>query len=332
VIDSTRHYELKELISGGGFGQVFRAEVVGVEGFRKVVAVKLLRDEAIEAVARLRDEARLLAMIRHPSVVQVEDLVKLGERWGLVMEYIDGPPLSDLSAPMPMGISLAAAARIAHALTAIHGAVDISSGEPLGMIHRDLKPSNVLLSRRGEIKVIDFGVASAHPRFREVETHELRFGSDGFIAPERIRGEPETPGVDIFSLGVILYGLLAGSPLHALPARPEGFRRSVEEALTAIDGVSDGLRELLRSMLAFEAGDRPSAGAVAAALDVAVSQHGGANLRAWAAGAVPETLAGGVSPTLPLSGRSVGTNVWASWVLFPAIPALIFAMWLALSR
>jgi len=285
-----RNYTLLEPLGSGGFGAVWRGQLVAGEGFVKSVAIKILSAEAElvdEFVQRLRDEARILALLRHRAIVQVDDLVQLDGRWAVVMEYINGADLTDLMklGPMPEMSACGIGEEVASALHAAHTAVSPETGRPIMIVHRDIKPANIRVTPAGEVKVLDFGVARGVFDEREAQTRSLAFGSLGYLAPERFDGI-DTAAVDIYALGVILYECLSGSGLGQLSVRPRLHQESVEKAIDALT-VDDSFKQLLSSMISYEAEDRPDADGVARALRKAQRTAEGEWLADWA----PRTLA-----------------------------------------
>lgn len=199
----THRYRLREKIGAGGVGQVWRAadEVLGRE-----VAVKLLRPEYAdhpETLLRFRAEARLAARLVHPGVVQVYDYGQAGVPF-LVMELVEGPSLADVLAEGPLRPSwvLSMIGQVAAGLSAAHAA---------GLIHRDIKPANLLLAPDGLVKITDFGIASAAGSAPLTSTGMLA-GTPGYLAPERVAGATAGPASDLYSLGVVAWECLTGTP------------------------------------------------------------------------------------------------------------------------
>jgi serine/threonine protein kinase len=260
-----RRYRVMHVLGRGGFGTVYRAEMLGGGGFTKPVALKILNPEVanVEDVAgRLRDEARLLGLLRHRAIVQVDSLVLLDGHWTVVMEYVEGIDLRKLvsrGGPIPTGAALEITQEVASAL---HAAYDrpAPGGGSLYALHRDIKPSNIQITRAGEVKVLDFGVARAEFDTREAHTRSLVFGSTGYIAPERLFGIDSHAG-DVYSLGVVLYESLAGAHLGSLNRESGGFSAQVAAALAPIRQAtqSDELADLLADCLSFESEARPPA-------------------------------------------------------------------------
>ncbi|MCB9766530.1 MAG: serine/threonine protein kinase, partial [Alphaproteobacteria bacterium] len=310
----TRQYRLMEQIGVGGFGSVVRAELVGASGFRKYVAVKLLNVEdhrERELGRRLRDEARILALLRHRTIVRVEDLVRIEGRWAVVMEYIEGQDLRQVLnlGPLPPKVAAEVCREVAMALTAAHRATHPDTGEPLSIVHRDIKPGNIRITPDGDVKVLDFGVARATFDTREATTRAVRFGSPGYMAPERFDGE-DLPASDVFSLGVVLYESLAGRRLGQPPVRPQPFDAHVEQALTVLQEVRPELPgelvALLRDMLRYDAPERPDAHHVARGLRDMIAALPGPWLGDWAMNVVETTIPPAEAPG-PRPARGEGT-------------------------
>lgn len=269
---SGRRFELRRELGTGSFGTVYLADMVSLGGFRKPVALKLLHPQwggGSDAGRRLRDEARLLGRLRHRNIVQVDDLVQIDGRWAVVMEHISGADaerflvyLRAAGEDMPLHAVLEVIGAVATALdAAYHSASD--DGPALHVVHRDIKPSNIRFTLDGEVKVLDFGIARASFEGREAKTERVRYGSIGYMSPERLLGDAETPAGDIFALGCVAYELLAVRPFGRVELSPEKADVQVREAVEALverrPECRGGLQSLLRDMLSYEAEDRPTA-------------------------------------------------------------------------
>ena len=211
-----RRYRIVKPVGKGGFGTVYHAQLIGEGGFTKDVAVKLMNGEAddVEELAgRHRDEARLLGLIRHRAILQVDGLVRLNGTWAVVMEYVDGANLLQVlkAGPLPLSCAMEMGAEVAGALRVAHSAKR-ADGAHLGLVHRDIKPGNILLEHgstgMARVRVADFGVASVASSNL---THEGCFiGTPMYMSPEQAQGEPVTAASDIYSLGVVMYRLFTG--------------------------------------------------------------------------------------------------------------------------
>jgi serine/threonine-protein kinase len=266
-------------LARGGMGTV---EIVLRKdgGFRRLLAIKRLlpayRDDPTFRDMFL-DEARVAGLLRHPNVVSVIDVGDDADGPFLVMEYVEGASLASLirdarrrSILLPVQVCVRIAADIARGLHAAHElrAVD---GTPLELVHRDVTPQNVLLSYDGEVRVADFGIAKALGRSSRTSTGILK-GKLGYISPEQLRFREPDRRSDLFSLGVVLFEMLASQRLYASDGL-EGARRILDEPPPDIvehrDDVPDAVVELLFDLLAKVPDDRPAtAEEVATRLDV----------------------------------------------------------------
>jgi serine/threonine protein kinase len=195
-------YRVGALLAAGGMGEVWAARDLLLD---RPVAVKVLGGALAgdgRAAERLRREARSAGRLDHPNIARVLDLGEQDGRPYLVMELLEGESLAariDRAGPMAPAEAARVVAAVADALQAAHAA---------GVVHRDVKPGNVFLTSAGEVKVLDFGIASATGE-TGLTTGDL-LGTAAYLAPERALGRPATPAADLYSLGVVLYELLAG--------------------------------------------------------------------------------------------------------------------------
>ena len=210
-------YELLVPIAQGGTAAVWAARMKGPRGFEKIVAAKVMLTELLDdpdAETMFLDEARLVARIRHPNVAEVLDL---GEERGvlfLVMEWVDGEPLTVIAREaralggVPLNIALKIAKQACAGLHAAHDLRD-DQGTLVGLVHRDVSPQNVLVGHDGQVKVIDFGVAKAASNQLRTSVGQMK-GKVAYMAPEQALGEPVDRRTDVFALGVVLYQLITG--------------------------------------------------------------------------------------------------------------------------
>lgn len=269
-----RRFRFIKEIAEGGFGKVYLAEQLSQDGFSRIVALKLLHQKWSshdEVVMRTRDEARLLGLIRHQHIVRVEDLTSVDGKLAIVMEYLEGVDLKGImnhvketGQHFPRQALFEIMIAVTGALDAAYNGEPLQGGEPLRVIHRDIKPSNVFVTVNGGVKVLDFGTARANFDAREAKTQALAFGSQGYMAPERMLGEEDTPAADIFSLGVTLQEMLSLEPFGRIPPRPNKFAAKVEERIAAcpLEGDpewAEQVRETLLLMMAYEPSERPTA-------------------------------------------------------------------------
>lgn len=280
----TRSYRIVELLGVGGYGKVYRARMEGAAGFSKDVALKLLTDKnpPEDVIQRFRDESRILGLIRDRAIVGVEPPTQLGGRWAVVMEYVPGASCQRLlkaRGPFPPRVALQIVEEVARSLDHVYRQVG-PDGQELQLVHRDLKPGNLQLTRAGEVKILDFGVARARFERREAATTRSIQGTYGYIAPERLQGV-DTPAGDVYSLGMVLYKLVTNGP-----SDPKGLQAALETATGDLRRVL----QLARRMCAPEPQDRPT-GREVEDLAAEISRGlDGPDLRRWAEEHVPERM------------------------------------------
>jgi serine/threonine protein kinase len=248
-VDRIGPYRVVRKLGQGGMAQVFLAVAYGASGFEKRVAIKLLLPElehSAELVRALIEEARLGAQLVHRNLVQVHQLGVADGRYYVVMELVDGCDLATLlgRAPPPPSIALAVAEELARALDYVHRACD-DAGRPLGLVHRDVSPANVLISRAGEIKLADFGVAKA-TLLADITRGNVRKGKYAYMSPEQVAGDTLTAASDQFALGILLFEMLTGER----PFDGEGPHQTMERIRRADPPDWSRLPEALRDPLA----------------------------------------------------------------------------------
>jgi TonB family protein len=242
-------YTLLEKIAVGGMAEVWKARMRGVEGFQKMVAIKKIlphMSDNAEFIGMFIDEAKLAAQLGHPNIVHIYDLGKIGRCYYIAMEYVDGKDLRSIlnagrraGAPLPTGLALLIAARLASALDYAHRKRDFE-GRELGLVHRDVSPQNVLISYEGDVKLCDFGIAKAVSKAGQTQMGALK-GKLQYMSPEQAWGRPVDARSDIFSLGAVLFELLTGerlftgeSEMSVLEAVRQGRTRSARAVDPAI--------------------------------------------------------------------------------------------------
>lgn len=214
-------YTLLDRIAVGGMAEVWKARMRGVEGFQKTVAIKRIlphMTDNAEFVGMFIDEAKLAAQLTHPNIVHIYDLGKMGRDYYIAMEYVDGKDLRSLlnagrrkGMPLPLGLSLLIAARVASALDYAHRKRDFEDQE-LGLVHRDVSPQNVLLTGDGDVKLCDFGIAKAVSKASQTQMGALK-GKLQYMSPEQAWGRAVDSRSDLFSLGAVLFEMVTGERL-----------------------------------------------------------------------------------------------------------------------
>jgi serine/threonine protein kinase len=223
-------------LGDGGMAEVFLAVARGPAGFNKLTVIKQLRNGDDASLVRMfLDEARLSARLSHPNIVQTYEVSDANRKYFIAMEYLEGQSLESLlnwltargapredtdqsavsgARPVPSSseglretIAALIAMQVARGLHYAHELADYD-GTPLGVVHRDVSPHNVFITYRGEVKLLDFGIAKASVNVSETETGVLK-GKIRYMAPEQIADNAVDRRADIFALGIVLWEMLA---------------------------------------------------------------------------------------------------------------------------
>jgi serine/threonine protein kinase len=256
-------YQLVERLAMGGMAELFLATSPGEHGFQKRVVIKrLLPHLGVDDTYKnmFIDEAKLTARLVHPKIAQTFELGRVDHDLFIAMEYVDGIDVLALLreyAQRRRRVEPQLAAWIAHevldALDYAHNARD-EQGRPLGIVHRDISPSNVLLSMRGDVKLVDFGIARAKDpdRAHKSKTGTLK-GKYGYMSPEQVIEMPLDGRSDVFSVGVVLAELLTGRRLFAAANELDVLLMVRDAKLTRFDKygteVEHGLQGIVRKAL-----------------------------------------------------------------------------------
>ncbi len=223
-------YVVLEYLSEGGMGAIYLGKKLGAGGFEKEVVLKQLLPEFTqqpEFIDLFLREARLSATLDHANIIHTIDLVTAGSEYFIVMEYLAGADLRTLAKrakrrrkAFSPAAGIYMAREMLSALAYAHSKIG-SDGRPLRLIHRDVSPSNILVSRNGEVKLTDFGIAKA-------ATHTSIFykvkGKIGYMSPEQAKSDPMDHRSDLYSLAVCLYEIITGERLFVaagLTSTPE---------------------------------------------------------------------------------------------------------------
>ncbi|MFG3707265.1 protein kinase [Micromonospora sp. NPDC047670] len=256
-------YRLDERVATGGMGDVWRAKdlVLGRQVAVKVLLPALVSDP--DFIARFRAEARIMAALRHPGVVQVfdcgeDDLPDGGRADYLVMEFVTGQPLSkriEAAGRLDVGETMAIVAQVAQALHAAHLG---------GIVHRDVKPSNLLVQEDGSVVLVDFGVARSTNVTSITSTNAVP-GTALYMAPEQAAGRPVSGATDIYALGAVAYCCLSGSPPFTGDNPLQVAVRHLDDEPPELPhDIPEAVRALVSRALAKDPADRFSSGAAMA--------------------------------------------------------------------
>jgi eukaryotic-like serine/threonine-protein kinase len=246
-------YLLEAKLGQGGMAEVFRARAFGASGFEKVIVIKTLRAELVgepELERMFLEEARLQARLFHRNLVQAHDAgVAEGRPW-VRLDWVDGGDLSSLGGPLPAAVVRFIAAELALGLHALHEARD-DAGRPLGIVHRDVSPKNVLVSRLGEVRLGDFGIARA-TQLSDRTRAGVRKGTYAYMSPEQVADRPLSAASDQFALATLAVELLTGLRPFDGPTPLETMERILAAEVPRLEAVEPGLREVLQRAFARE--------------------------------------------------------------------------------
>ncbi|HEX9410596.1 MAG TPA: protein kinase [Actinomycetota bacterium] len=324
-----QRYRLVKRIAVGGMGSVWEAEDTVLH---RRVAVKLLSDSLSSDqrfADRFRREAQAAARLSHPNIAGVFDYGEDDGHQFIVMELVDGKPLSDRLAE-PGRLDPAEAVRIT---VAIASALQVA--HDAGIVHRDVKPGNVMLTDSGQVKVLDFGIAAAAGA--PLTATGARMGTATYLSPEQAMGEPPSPASDVYSLGVVLYEMLAGRPPFTGDTPVGVAAQHVQREPPPLDGsardVLPHVVDACQRALAKDPAVRPASAASFAAMllspdPAATVPVAGTAGVAGAAGPTTTTVLPPVQPTAVLGGeppkaRPPRPNRLAPWVVAGVVVALL---------
>jgi eukaryotic-like serine/threonine-protein kinase len=216
-------YTITERLDHGGMAEVFRGVAESIEGFKKSVAIKRVLPNLTKNqkfVAMFLDEARLSLFLQHANIVQVFDISRTPDNaYFLVMEYVDGCNLKSLierqkqkNRRMDLAHSIYLMMECCKALHYAHSLEHPETNEPLGIVHRDISPPNILLSKNGEIKLVDFGLAKANSQVEFTDPGVVK-GKFSYLSPEAASGLEVDARADVFAVGILLWELFTGRRL-----------------------------------------------------------------------------------------------------------------------
>ncbi len=264
-------YDNIEEIASGGMGTVLKAREKGIEGFEKVVAIKMLlpkfsRDQRF--IEMFVKEAKLVANLVHENIVQIYQLNRVGKDYYFVLEFVNGVSLfqmimfhNRLQMRFPLNLAVFIASRVARGLAYAHSRRD-TNGVPMHIVHCDICPHNVLINTEGVPKITDFGIARARSaQYNVYEGSAVFAGKALFMSPEQAQESSSMDfRSDIYSLGMMLMFMICGSAVRSSQGTFEQIRdraRNNEIMWELLPEDIDGdLRAILKKMLATNPDDR----------------------------------------------------------------------------
>ena len=261
-------YEVGAKIGGGGMATVYIGRATREDGTEERVALKVIRDELAhdeQFKSMFIDEAKILAQLSHPNVIQTLEYGVTGHHRFIAMELLSGRTYSDVwdllvvkGDKMPIALAAWLCARVAEGLHSAHELAD-ETGHSLHVIHRDVNPSNIFLTHGGDVKLIDFGLAKARVRLSKSADGIVK-GKIPYLAPEQAHGKPIDRRIDIYALGATLWESVTMKRLFKRDTDVDTLRAireaKVPDVRTMIEGFPDELWTIIAKSLSEKADDR----------------------------------------------------------------------------
>lgn len=251
-------YILLEKLASGGMAEVFLAKSLGASGVNKFLAIKRILPQYSDNkdfIDMFKEEAKIAVNLNHGSVVSIYDFGIERGQFYLVMEYVEGRNLRQVlnelkkrsqqfSIEQIVYMMKEVAAGIDHA----HRLIDGTTGKPLNLVHRDMSPQNIMVSYEGEVKVIDFGIAKAESQLEQTKTGTLK-GKFGYMSPEQADGQSIDSRTDLFSLGIVLWELLAHDRLFTSNSEAAILRKIRECQIPSIRKINPSIPTELENIV-----------------------------------------------------------------------------------
>ncbi len=299
-------YLLLDRIGSGGMATVYLGYDEQAPDASRTVAIKRMHPWLLkepELVAALLDEGRIVSHITHPNVVALREVVVEEQELFLVLEHVQGEPLSALAREIaargteeriPIAVACALVRDLLRGLHAAHDARD-EKGRPLGIVHRDVSPQNVLVGNDGRAHLLDFGVAKASGRLQSTHPGSVK-GKLAYMAPEQLRDGLVTRRSDVYAASIVLWEILAGRRIFGSDPQPHIIVRQMNEPFAAPSSVSPDvpgeLDQVVLRGLARDAQDRfVSAADMADAIERTTYCASPAEVSAWLTWIAESTVA-----------------------------------------
>lgn len=255
-MDRIGPYVLHRKVARGGMAELFLADYVREDGFRRKVAIKRILPHLAgdqNFVKMFTREARLAALLQHPNVVQIFDYGNIENAYFIAMEFIDGKNLGEvlksLKRGLPADIAVYIMSQICKGLDYSHNKKDDATGEAFKIVHRDISPQNLLISYQGEVKISDFGISKARSEPSLTQAGVVK-GKLTYLSPEQALGEPIDHMADIYALGLVFYETLCGKRVYDFSNEVEALRTIPNLEIAPLkDAIPDVPEELNRIVM-----------------------------------------------------------------------------------
>ena len=223
-------YRLRRKVARGGMAELFLADYVREDSFRKKVAIKRILPHLAgnrDFIKMFTREARLAALLQHPNIVQIFDYGKIENAYFISMEYIDGKNLGEIVSTFKQGLpvdhTVFIMSEICKGLDYAHKKRNEDTGEPYNIVHRDISPQNLLISYQGEVKISDFGISKARSEPSLTYAGVIK-GKLAYLSPEQALGKSVDRTADIYALGLVFYETLTGKRVYQFSGDIEAIR------------------------------------------------------------------------------------------------------------
>jgi hypothetical protein len=258
-MDRIGPYLLHQKVARGGMAELFLADYVREDGFRRKVAVKRILPHLAgnqDFIKMFTREARVAALLQHPNIVQIFDYGNIENAYFIAMEYIDGKNLGEILSTLKQGLSAERAvfiiSEICKGLDYSHNKKDENTGEPFKIVHRDISPQNLLISYQGEVKISDFGISTARSEPSLTQAGVVK-GKLAYLSPEQAVGEPVDHRADIYALGLVFYETLTGKRVYPFSSDVEAIRMipqmDIEPLSNSVSGIPEELNRIVMKCL-----------------------------------------------------------------------------------
>jgi tRNA A-37 threonylcarbamoyl transferase component Bud32 len=253
--DTVGPYRLTRKIAQGGMAELYLAEYTRGDGFKRAVAIKKILPHLVENqdfVDMFIREARLAALLQHPNIVQIFDLIKFHNANFIAMEYVEGKNLAEImiheKKGLPLGLSTFLIQKISAGLYYSHTKKNADTGEPLNIVHRDVSPQNMLVSFKGEVKISDFGISKARSEPSFTQAGVIK-GKLSYLSPEQALGKETDHQSDLYALGIIFYEILSGKRLYKFENELEALSALPKKVIQPIIEVRPDIPEELNKIV-----------------------------------------------------------------------------------
>jgi serine/threonine protein kinase len=259
TMDRIGPYVLHKKVARGGMAELFLADYVRRDGFKRRVAIKRILPHLAgnqDFIKMFTREARLAALLQHPNIVQIFDYGKIENAYFIAMEYIDGKNLGEIIAALKKGLPIDKAifiiSRICKGLDYSHTKRDENTGEPFHIVHRDISPQNLLISYQGEVKISDFGISKAKSEPSLTQAGVVK-GKMAYLSPEQALGESIDHQADIYALGLVFYETLTGKRVYRFSSDVDAIRSipkmDIEPVSNLVPEVHENLNRIVMKCL-----------------------------------------------------------------------------------